>query len=196
MKNSLNRWMSSILLLSIFALLAFGGSSSVKVAAQSRQPVLVTNTSQQPVPVQVYGTSAVQAQQTGTWNVNVTDVVPNKDINNIAHDPFATRVYPTVQQTVSFTVPAHKRLVINQFSGYDLSSGNVLDYVIYTTTNGAGGALVIPVTTHNGGYGYAIQPICLIADPGTTVSVAVDDSNSQDPAGVNVDIHGYYVDSY
>jgi hypothetical protein len=217
MKNLFNRWMSIVVLITIFVFIASAGSHPSKVAATTREPVLVTNNSEEPVPVQVLNTPTVQAQQggswattinntatnkvpvvateSGIWSINVASVVPIKDINNIAHDPFCITLSPTVSDGDTFTVPANKRLVIDQFSAFD-NGHTVESYIIYSQSNGINGRAVIPVTVHASDYEYANQPVCIIADAGSNVDVSVIDTNSSDTSDINVDIHGYYVDSY
>jgi hypothetical protein len=128
-----------------------------------------------PVPVTVNGTSIVS------------------DTDNIARQPFATRAYPSAASAATFTVPAGKRLVITDVAAFSYGSTTVEDVALYTTVAGLGAARTIPFTVNNQGMVYADASIMDFADPGTTVTVAIDDANGSDNAGMNVDMHGYYV---
>ena len=114
------------------------------------------------------------------------------EVDNPAEFPFATRVYPTPNQVATFIVPAGKRLVITSVSGY-AGSTTVLDITVEATFDTTSYSRVIPFGTVVGGISYLSQPAAtLVADPGTTVYFVVDDSNSSDGAGVNIDVFGYY----
>lgn len=199
MNNFVNRSIVTLMFVTLFGIGAYAGIHTTQgVSPAATSSVLVTNTSSQAVPV--------LAQESGAWSVNVANrptvmvqnpnslPVPIKDVNNIAHDPFAIRLNPFIGNPASFAVPARKRLVIDQFTAYD-NGGTILDYQIVTTTNGVVTAATIPVSVRNG-VNYAIQQLTLVADPGSYVYVEVTDTNPNDTAGVNVSMQGYYVDYY
>jgi hypothetical protein len=154
------------------AVVAIGIAAAAMGSAQSAEHLASIT------PVQVLNTAAV------------------RDVNNPAHDPFAKRVYPSAANAASFTVPAGKRLIITQLAAFSYGSTTLEDFAVYTTTNGSGSAATVPATVNNQGMVYADSVMSVEADAGTTVTVAVDDSNGSDNAGMNVDLHGYYVDSY
>ena len=154
-------------LLAGFGLAALVGAS----ALVSSRPAQGTGG---PVPVQVIGTASVSQSDLG------------------ARQPFGMRLYPSIATPATFTVPAGKRLVIQDVAAFNYG-GTAKDVAIYTVVNGVSSGRVIPYNVTVGGTLYATASLTDYADPGTTVSVAVDDNNSSDTAGVNVDIHGYYV---
>ncbi len=130
----------------------------------------------------------------GPVPVTVANAIANHDLDNAARQPFGIRVFPSPKTFSTFVVPAGKRLVIQQISAFSFGSTTVEDVAVYTTTSGTGTALVVPYTVNNHGVVYAMQAVTDYADPGSTVTIAIDDANQNDTAGHNVDIHGYYVD--
>src|SRR5437899_334961 len=105
--------------------------------------VTVVNTSDNPVPVTVSGTvningsSTVNAQQSGAWNVGIvgnsaTNPLQVHDVDNAPRTPYAqtkklTFNGPDRQSLGNFDVPTGKRLVIESFSVFGkLPSGNKL----------------------------------------------------------------------
>jgi hypothetical protein len=148
-------------------------------------PVLVTNTSSQPVPV----TGTVQAQQSGPWTVgisgtptvNVASSVSNpvfvRDVNN-GVQPFQIRVddiqndQPTPKQ---FNVPKDKRLVIEDVSAEAESiSGALLYFQIITfgvaysnIVHNIPVNLVFTIPVHDFFIGHEL--VRIYADPGSTV---------------------------
>ena len=130
----------------------------------------------------------------GPIPVTVANTVENHDLDKPARQPFTIRVYPTASTPQNFTVPAGKRLVIQQVSAFNFGSTTVEDVALYSLVSGKASALLVPFTVNNQGIVYASQAVTDYADPGTTVTVALDDTNTADMAGNNVDIVGYYVD--
>jgi hypothetical protein len=116
-----------------------------------------------------------------------------RDVNNPAEQPFAKRFYPSAASAATYTVPTGKRLVITDVAAFSYGSTTVEDVAIYTTTAGVGGARVIPFTVNNHGIVYATSAVSIVADAKSTVTIAIDDSDSTDHAGMNVDVHGYFV---
>jgi len=129
-----------------------------------------------------------QAGGTGTSNVVVTNTpaqpVPVKEQNNPAFQPFQWQGQPGVSlgnnyTITTFTVPAGKRLVIEEISAQVYVSGAVTGEVprLILGTQ-AGGAWVNTFTpmTYAGNEGVsptyaASQPLRMYADPGSTVDV-------------------------
>ena len=114
-----------------------------QLPAQSGPAVTVTNTSANPVPVTVTGTvningsSTVNAQQSGSWNVGIagnsaTNPLQIHNVDNAPRTAYAqtkTLAFnqPDRQILGNFDVPAGKRLVIESFSVFGkLPSGNKL----------------------------------------------------------------------
>lgn len=70
MNNAPNRWIASLFLAGMLAIIAFGGSRAARQAPQGSN-VIVSNATTQPVPISVQGTPTVKAQPYGTYNVQV-----------------------------------------------------------------------------------------------------------------------------
>jgi hypothetical protein len=167
-----------------------------------RQSTMMTRVSGALCVITLMGVVGMMSAREGRTTTPVTDVlvtngpskpVHNSDIDNPGRTPFSVRVYPSAATAASFVVPAGKRLVITDVAAFSYDSTTVDDVAIYSTINGLGGARTIPFTVNNHGMVYADASIMDFADPGTTVSVAIDDANDTDNAGMNVDIKGYYV---
>lgn len=149
------------------AVLAVGLSREVHAVASAL--VTVVNTSANPVPV-----AAVD--------------------DRVAH-PFGTRVFPSVRNYAQIAVPADKRLVITGVSGFNNGNGSVADLEIDAVSSGEGNATRIA-------FGSAVgptflrylpaTPINMVGDPGTTVYFFIGDSDANDTAGINIDVHGYW----
>lgn len=111
-------------------------------------------------------------------------------------EPFATRVYPYVRQSAAIAVPAGKKLVITSVTGFAYGSSTLEDIEVAVSSNGVVGAQRIPFIVAQSGNGIrylASQQTFLVADAGTTVFLTAGDGDYNDSAGVNVDVHGYYV---
>lgn len=150
------------------AVLALGLSREVHAVAAAL--VSVTNTNSNPVPVRSVDYSVSQA--------------------------FGTRVFPNPRQPSTLTVPAGKRLVITSVSGFNNGPGTAADLEIDVTSGGQGSAQRIPfgATQSATGQRYLENAnVFLVADPGTTVNFFISDSDYNDYAGINIDVHGYYV---
>ena len=150
------------------------------------------------IAVAIAAASVVSAQSNahlGTTPVTVMNTALVRDINNPSHDPFGKRLYPSAASAATFVVPAGKRLVITHLAAFSYGSTTLEDFALYTTTNGVGSAVTVPVTVNNHGIVYADSEFHAQADASTTVTVGVDDTNGSDSAGMNVDLEGYYVDA-
>ncbi len=140
------------------------------------------------------GLAAQSTPAAATPAVNAAATVQAiRDVNNPAEQPFAKRFYPSAASVATYTVPAGKRLVITDVAAFSYGSTTVQDVAVYATTAGVGGARLIPFTTNNHGVVYATSAVSIVADANSTVTVAIDDTNSSDSAGMNVDVHGYFV---
>jgi hypothetical protein len=138
-----------------------------------------------------------QAGGTGTSNVVVTNSpaqpVPVKEQNNPAFQPFQWQQGVSmlgVNYFYSFTipVPAGKRLVVEQISGYFVgnSNGTVPRMSLQTHLNGAVSAMWIPLTNmgpdgQSGAQYNGTSPLRMYADGGTNMTVFV--SKSSDAFG-------------
>ena len=152
------------------AVLAIGLSRPVQAVASAL--VTVTNTSANPVPV--------------------------SPIEDRTSQAFGQRVFPSVHNYAMIAVPAGKRLVITGVTGFNNGDGSISDLEVDATTNGQGNATRIPFqTTASSTFLRFLQNynVYMVADPGSTVYVFIDDSNQNDFAGVNIDIHGYWVNA-
>jgi len=149
------------------AVLAIGLSRPVHAVASAL--VTVVNTASNPVPVSPIEDRTTQA--------------------------FGQRVFPSVHNYASIAVPAGKRLVITGVTGFNNGDGSISDLEVDMTSNGQGNATRIPFqTTASSTFLRFLQNynVFMVADPGSTVYVFIDDSNANDFAGVNIDLHGYW----
>jgi len=132
----------------------------------------------------------VTVVNTGANPVAVASVDPR------VAQPFGMRVFPNVRQYATFVVPAGKKLVITSVTGFNNGNGSVADLEVDVASNGVGSAMRIPFmapqSTTSLRY-LAAHEVFLVADAGSTVYFSVTDSNFDDSAGVNIDVHGYYV---
>jgi hypothetical protein len=150
------------------AVLAIGLSPTVH--AVNAAYVLVTNTMANPVPV-----------------TSVDD--------RVAH-PFGQRVFPNVRSFATLTVPAGKRLVIDSVSGFNNGNGSAMDLEVDIVSDGVGNAQRIPFGAPQSATALRYlsnENVRLVADPGSTVYFFIDDADFNDSAGINIDVHGYYV---
>ena len=133
----------------------------------------------------------------GPVPVSVANTVQNHDVDNPARQPFQTFLQPSSDTTgrvsQSFTVPAHKRLVIefvsaevNQFP----AGGGGYSY-LETTAGGSTVSYYLANTFESPAR--RTQVVRLYADPGTPVTVG---ANNYGGSGIGTDteISGYYVD--
>lgn len=107
--------------------------------------------------------------------------------------PFAARVYPNVYSYDSIDVPAGKKLVITSVTGFNNGNGSISDVEIGAAGSGAQRIPFMAPSTPTSLRYLASQNVFLVADAGSTVYLAVSDSNPADYAGVNIDVRGYYV---
>jgi hypothetical protein len=191
-------------------------------------PVTVQNTSANPVPVTVSGTvningsSTVNAQQSGAWNVGIvgnsaTNPLQVHDVDNAPRTAFAqtkklTFNGPDRQILGNFDVPSGKRLVIESFSIFGkLPSGNKLveaDINAFQGGDQFGTQYFAPVFTGN--TEETFEPGVFIANSGKmhleavagngTVTVHLERDHiigldSIPPFQFNVSITGYLVDA-
>jgi hypothetical protein len=127
----------------------------------------------------------------GPIAVNVANTVPTVDVDNAARQPVAINLLPDTEHFGSFTVPAGKRLVIQQVSA--ITTSNTLQEVeLNASVSGTDSPLSLPFTATGGGLQYAGGPVTFYADPGTTVRIFLDGSNSSGDFA-QVEIVGYYV---
>jgi len=212
--------------------LALTSSAQVKTAtttsptAPLSAPVTVVNTTANPVPVagvvSVSGTSTVNAQQSGSWNVGIsgnsaTNPLQVHDVDNAPRTAFAqtkklTFNGPDRQILGNFDVPAGKRLVIESFSVFGkLPSGNKLVEADINAFQGGeqfGTQYFAPVFTGN--TEETFEPGVFIANSGTmhleavagtgTVTVHLERDHiiglsTIPPFSFNVSITGYLVDA-
>lgn len=155
-----------------------------------------------------------QAGGTGTSNVVVTNSpaqpVPVKEQNNPAFQPFqwqqgVSMLGANYFYSFSIPVPAGKRLVVEQISGYFVgnSSGTVPRMSLQTHLNGAPSATWIPLTNvgadgASGAQYNGISQLRMYADGGTNMTVFVGKStdafgNYSSATSGAVTITGYLV---
>jgi hypothetical protein len=192
MKSTLNRWATSIVLLSFFAIIGIAGTRSV---ARVASDVFVTNTTAAPVPVAVQGSPAVQATVVGTPNVKVTNTVA-VPVRDAAHGKDGYQMFKlnttTSGNTADFmtasALPGERFVITNiaaTSSGTTPGTADVEATVSVVSSSSNLGEVIVPMatvptmpalTTGN-------QPTLLYLDPGQTLNIQLlrttaNDSNS------------------
>lgn len=160
MNNAPNRWIASLFLAGMLAIIAFGGSRAARQAPQGAN-VIVANPTTQPVPVSVQGSPTVKAQPYGTYNVQVTgtptvhaeqagaynvQLVGNPTVAATQSGQYFTHLVGTSPVSVSNTsanpVPVQEQstsyLSAFQVTGYDTIPAGVSyqDKIVYTVPAG------------------------------------------------------------
>ena len=150
------------------AVLAVGLSREVHAVASAL--VTIVNTSANPVPVAAVDDRVTQA--------------------------FGFRTFPNVRAFSTVVVPAGKRMVITGISGFNNGNGSASDLEVDLVSSGQGNAhrisFAAPQSSTSLRY-LSNSNVFLVADPGTTVYFFISDSDFNDSAGINIDVHGYYV---
>ncbi len=121
--------------------------------------------------------------------------VPVSSVDDRAAHAYGQRVFPSVHGTASIVVPADKRLVITEVTGFNNGDGSISDLEVDLISGGQVNATRIPFgTTASSTFLRFLQNynVTMVADPGTTVYFFIDDANPSDFAGVNIDVHGYW----
>jgi hypothetical protein len=121
--------------------------------------------------------------------------VPVSAVDDRTRQAFGQRVFPSVHGSATIVVPAGKRFVLTGVTGFNNGDGSISDLEIDLTTNGSVNATRIPFApTASATFLRFLQNynVSMVADPGTTVYFFIDDSNANDFAGVNIDVHGYW----
>jgi hypothetical protein len=196
MQNTTNRWMSSIVLLAFFAIIAYAGRSSAQASS-----VLVTNTTSQPVPTTVQGTPNVRSLQGGTWSVyllgaptvrinNATSapvpVSPVADKNLFQYQNFLTLPAGVSAESLSFySVPSGKRLILDwidcvSFASADNDAPNIV------AVNSANGSAHLAMQSIGLRQSLANGPVHLVFESGDQVKVEAD------RAGASTDVSAYF----
>ncbi len=150
------------------AVVAVGLSREVHAVASAL--VTIVNTSANPVPVAAVDDRVTQA--------------------------FGFRTFPNARQVSTVTVPAGKRMVITSVTGFNNGNGSASDVEVDLTSNGQVNAHRISFAAPQSATALRYlsnSNVFLVADPGTTVYFSIDDSDFNDSAGINIDVHGYYV---
>ena len=141
-------------------------------------------------PVHAVASALVTVVNTSTNPVAVTSV------DERLAQPFGFRTFPNVRQASTATVPAGKRMVITSVSGFNNGNGSASDLEVDLVSSGVGNAQRIPFSAAQSATALrylANENVFLVADPGTTVFFFISDSDFNDSAGINIDVHGYYV---
>ena len=121
--------------------------------------------------------------------------VPVAGIDDRTAQAFGTRLFPSVRNYATIAVPAGKRLVITGVTGFNNGNGSIGDLEVDMTSNGMGNATRIPFNpTASTNFLRFLQNynVFMVADPGSTVYLFIDDADINDTAGVNIDLHGYW----
>ena len=133
----------------------------------------------------------------GPISVNVANTVQNHDADNPAQQPFQILMQPSSDTTASvsqsFSVPAHKRLVLefvsSEVNEYP-SKGGAYSYL--TTTAGGQTVTYYFANTYESAARKS-QVVRLYADPGTDVTVGAN-TYGGNGVGTDTELSGYYVD--
>jgi hypothetical protein len=185
MQNTTNRWMSSIVLLAFFAIIAYAGRSSAQASS-----VVVTNTTSQPVPTTVQGTPNVRSLQGGTWSVYLLGA-PTVRINNATSAPVP--VSPTAEKNVFqysnsitlnpgsayssqpfYTVPPGKRLILDWVSCLSYANGDNEACNLVTVGSYNGGSAYLAMQSVTLRKTVANVPVHLVVEAGDQVFVNTD----------------------
>ena len=136
------------------------------------------------------GAAAALVSVTNTFS----NPVPTRASDNPAFQAWGARVFPNVRAYASLVVPAGKYLVMNDITGFH-NGTTAIDLEVVVQSNGVGSAKRIPFdnTSTNGLRFLRVGPSFIVADPGSTVYFFIDDADYNDSAGINIDVHGYYV---
>ena len=132
----------------------------------------------------------------GPIPVTVANTVQNRDADNPAQQPFQTLIQPSSDTAASaaqsFSVPAHKRLVI-EFVSSELNEyprgGGAYSYL--TTTAGGQTVTYYFANTYES-TNRKSQVVRLYADPGTDVTVGAN-TYGGNGVGTDTELSGYYV---
>ena len=177
------------------AALAVTGSimSSRSAIADTSKDVVVTPL---PLPVTVTGTPTValsgNSSAAGIWTRNVNDAQPVHSHVSVS----MTNLQPASADTLLYTVPAGRRLVIEYASAEcSLPAGEAISLLFFATLNGAtvihDTQLSSPAPVGNSTRAALGQSIRLYADPGTNVFTSVVRTDTTGLAGCNVQTVGY-----
>jgi hypothetical protein len=126
-------------------------------------------------------TAAAALQQVLVTNT-ATNPVQTRDVDKTAQQPFQKNFHMTFDPgqlgtSATFTVPAGKRLVLENVSGdFMVQNGMVVIFSVTTTANGAAADHRLVLTPQGAAGGYPAsyaggQELHLYADPGTTVTL-------------------------
>jgi hypothetical protein len=136
--------------------------------------------------------------QTSDYSVDVKNLenapVQVHSVDGPAHDPFYIGLDPATRSLAQFQVPSDKRLILTFLSARAAGGSTIEDMYIESYSGGKPASAFIPMNTTEGDFRYAVQQMQMECDAGTTVYVAVDDSNSEDTTTVTTCLQGYYVD--
>jgi hypothetical protein len=202
MQNATNRWMSSIILLAFFAIVAYAGRAGVQASN-----VVVTNSTSQPVPTTVQGTPNVRSLQGGIWSTYILGA-PTVRVANTAAAPaqtvnvdqrgnttqtfsFSSSAYSSVQAL--YAVPAGKRFVIEFVSVWSTSSvsGEVISSAQLTGGSGTTARLLVPFPLQvNAFESGATLPCNLVLQPQDTFGLAWNRTAASHDVQVTVTVTG------
>jgi len=209
----MNNFAKIALLVVGFGLLTFAlgqfhpGSSQAAGAA----PVIVTNT---PLPVDVKSLPAVQAQQSGAWNVGINgnvqignspaSPVPVRNVENPARQPFQASGQCSLTNLLNcsadIAVPAGKLLVIETITlQFLVDTGLRGEASVVVTLNGSPQFHLLPVdfqatTTSGTDVLRGAHAVRLYADPGSKVTFAAEVTNIPVVGDFTATFSGYLVD--
>ena len=158
----------------LIALMSLFASTAAYAGNPAATPVIVTNTTAQPVPV-----------------VGII-----KDSDAAARKPFQSHKYFSVPAGSSgsvllATVPANQRIVLEEVSGYCSNVSGIANVQSYTNQNGTQAIQFLPedfVTKKS-----AATSVRLYANPGETLFASVNNTGGL-AGGCSLSVAGYYVD--
>lgn len=113
---------------------------------------------------------------------------PVRDVDNPGRQPFSKQLLISRDNPATFAIPTGKRLIITYVDAWTVDSGNASGIQIDSIVNPEYSQIFVPFTTERNSYVYLSQQVMGFADPGTEATVSVGTE-----FGVNVNIHGYYI---
>lgn len=177
-----------------------------QVMAQSKAILVqVINSSANPVPTVAQGTTqvagSVAAQQSGAWNVGITEFSAKQPFQLSVDVALAVGVFHNNESPREFAVPAGKRLIIEHVSYHAmLDLTDRPQYSMRTTVNGEHAFhTLVPVDNSPPFLDHALfvasQQMRIYADPDTVVQHYFARGIAENrPALINLGISGYLVD--
>jgi hypothetical protein len=192
MESTVNRWMTSIVILAFFSIVALAGTRSVQASSN----VVVTNSTTQPVPVAVQGTPGVLVKNAPLSPVPVNYVTHGKD----GYEYFTTLFFsqPDTNASITYNGIPGERFVITNVScngSGGTHAPNSVELTLYTKANGTlVGDKVIPMSPYGTGFPTsADQQTLMYLDPTNKLYIVAGRASTGTSATCLVTLSGYRV---